>query len=89
MLKIRFTAEPVRLLIFELSASPVVDLAGARMRKTLHEALQTAAIEMKVIAAHGDAREMLRADDLEDRLGLIDRRNSVAHFVDEFRSRKV
>lgn len=73
-LKIRSTAEPVRLLIFDLSASPVVDLAGARMLTTLHEALQAAAIEMKVVAAHGDVRDMLRAEGLEDRLGLIDRR---------------
>ncbi|MEM5460767.1 hypothetical protein VSR69_38995 [Paraburkholderia phytofirmans] len=48
------------------------------MLKTLHEALQTAAIGMKVVAAHGDARDMLRAEGLEDRLGLIDRRNPVA-----------
>ncbi|MFM0125481.1 hypothetical protein P0D80_30970 [Paraburkholderia sp. RL17-373-BIF-A] len=45
------------------------------MLKTLHEALQTAAIEMKVVAAHGDVRDMLRAEGLEDRLGLIDRCN--------------
>ncbi len=58
------------------------------MLKTLHEALQAAAVEMKVVAAHGDVRDMLRAEGLEDRLGLIDRRNSVADLVDEFHSRK-
>ncbi len=40
--KIRSTAGPLKLVVCDLSTSPVVDLAGARMLATLHEALQAA-----------------------------------------------
>jgi high affinity sulfate transporter 1 len=84
---IRSAAAPVRLVICDLSASPVVDLAGARMLKALHEALQSAGVAMKVVAAHAEVRDMLRAEGLEDRFGHIGRRSSVADLVDEFESR--
>jgi sulfate permease, SulP family len=86
--KIRTASEPVGLLICDLSASPVVDLAGARMLKTLHETLQACGTAMKVVAAHADVRDMLRAEGLEDRLGHIGRRDSVADVVDEFQSHR-
>lgn len=82
--QIRAASEPVRLVICDLSASPVVDLAGARMLKALHEALLASGTAMKVVAAHADVRDMLRAEGLEDRFGHIGRRGSVADLVDEF-----
>ncbi|WNC94296.1 SulP family inorganic anion transporter [Paraburkholderia sp. FT54] len=85
--KIRTASEPVELVIWDLSASPVVDLAGVRMLQALHDALQAAGTAMKVVAAHADVRDMLRAEGLEDRFGRIDRRGSVADLVDEFQSK--
>lgn len=84
--KIRSATEPVRLVICDLSASPVVDLAGARMLKSLHDALQASGTAMKVVAAHAGVRDMLRAEGLEDRFGHIGRRGSVADLVDEFQT---
>ncbi|TDY21915.1 high affinity sulfate transporter 1 [Paraburkholderia sp. BL6665CI2N2] len=84
--RIRAASEPVELVICDLSASPVVDLAGARMLKALHDALLAAGTAMKVVAAHAEVRDMLRAEGLEDRFGHIGRRGSVADLVDEFQS---
>ncbi|MGF6660933.1 SulP family sulfate permease [Paraburkholderia atlantica] len=81
---IRAAPEPVRLVICDLSASPVVDLAGARMLKAMHVALQAADTEMKVVGAHADVRDLLRAEGLEVRVGHISRRGSVADLVDAF-----
>ncbi|WP_106309201.1 SulP family inorganic anion transporter [Paraburkholderia sp. BL18I3N2] len=84
--RIRTASEPVELVICDLSASPVVDLAGARMLKVLHDALLAGGTAMKVVAAHAGVRDMLRAEGLEDRFGHIGRRGSVADLVDEFQS---
>jgi SulP family sulfate permease len=79
--------EPVRLVICDLSASPVVDLAGARMLEAMHVALEAAGTAMKVVGAHADVRDMLRAEGLEVRVGHIGRRSSVADVVDAFQQK--
>jgi MFS superfamily sulfate permease-like transporter len=81
---IRAAPEPVRLVICDLSASPVVDLAGARMLQALQAALQAAGTAMKIVGAHADVRDLLRAEGLEVRVGHIGRRSTVADLVDAF-----
>jgi MFS superfamily sulfate permease-like transporter len=82
--KIRACTAPVKLLICDLSASPVVDLAGARMLSTLVSALSAAGIRLRIIAAHADARHMLRAEGLEEHVGHLSRRTAVDDVIDEF-----
>ncbi|WP_407945267.1 SulP family inorganic anion transporter [Paraburkholderia antibiotica] len=83
---IRAAPAPVRLVICDLSAAPLVDLAGARMFDVLDAALRASGIALKVAGAHADVRDMLRAEGLEARIGPIDRRTSVADLVDAFGS---
>lgn len=82
--KIRSTTGPVRLVIWDLSTSPVVDLAGARMLAALHEALHAEGIGLRLVAAHAEVRDILRAEGLEDRIGHLGRRVSVADAIDDF-----
>ena len=82
--KIRSTAEPVKLVVCDLSTTPVVDLAGARMLKTLHATLEKAGIRLRMVAAHAAVRDMLRAEGLEERVGYFGRRISLADAIDEF-----
>lgn len=82
--RIRSAAAPVRLVIWDLSTSPAVDLASARMLAALHTALKTEGIDLRLVAAHAKVRDMLRAEGLEDRLGYFGRRVSVADAIDEF-----
>ncbi|WP_153954460.1 SulP family inorganic anion transporter [Cupriavidus necator] len=84
--KIHSTAEPLRLVVCDLSISPVVDLAGARMLAALHEELQGAGIPLRLVAAHAEVRDILRAEGLEERLGYFGRRISVADVIDGFRA---
>ncbi|MGY2492821.1 SulP family inorganic anion transporter [Cupriavidus sp. CP313] len=77
-------AGPVGLAICDLSLSPVVDLAGARMLSTLVDELGAAAIALRIVGAHAAARDMLRAEGLEAQVGHIGRRLTVADAVDEF-----
>jgi len=82
--KIRASTEPVRLVVCDLSISPTVDLAGARMLATLHTELEAAGIALRLVGAHASARDVLRAEGLEERVGYFDRRISVADAIDSF-----
>jgi len=82
--KVRATPGPVKIVVCDLSISPIVDLAGARMLKTLHSQLEAAGIRLRLVAAHASARDMLRAEGLEVRVGYFGRRVTVADAVDEF-----
>jgi MFS superfamily sulfate permease-like transporter len=82
--RIRSAPGPVHLVVGDLSASPVVDLAGARMLKTLHEALEAQGMRLRLVAARASVRDILRAEGLEERIGSFDRRISVADVVEEF-----
>ena len=82
--KIRSTTGPLKLVVCDLSTSPIVDLAGARMLKTLHATLQTLGIRLQLVSAHAAVRDILRAEGLEERVGYFGRRITVADAIDEF-----
>jgi MFS superfamily sulfate permease-like transporter len=85
--RIRATPEPLKLVVCDLSTSPVVDLAGARMLAKLHEALKAQGIRLRLVSAHSAVRDMLRAEGLEETIGYFGRRISVADVIDEFQGR--
>ena len=82
--KIRSGTAPVRLVVCDLSATPFVDLAGARMLSTLHSALKDAGMRLRLVAAHAEVRDILRAEGLEEQVGHIGRLVSVSDVIDEF-----
>jgi high affinity sulfate transporter 1 len=84
--RIRASAGSARLVICDLSLSPVIDLAGARMLSALLEELQAAGIDLRIVGAHAAARDMLRAEGMEARLGRLERHLTVADAVDAFRA---
>jgi high affinity sulfate transporter 1 len=63
----------VVLAICDLSAAPYVDLAGSRMLHELHAELASRGITLRIIGAHGSARDLLRADGIEEKVGGLDR----------------
>jgi MFS superfamily sulfate permease-like transporter len=74
--------QPPRLCICDLSTSPVVDLAGARMFLTLHEELARRGIALRLVEARSSVRDMLRGEGVEDKVGRIDRFQSLADVVE-------
>lgn len=83
---IRSTAEPLSLVVCDLSTSPIVDLAGARMLAKLHAELKAAGIGLRLVAAHAAVRDMLRAEGLEENVGYFGRRITMADIIDEYRA---
>ena len=82
--RIRAARGPLALAVCDLSSSPVVDMAGARMLAKLHQELGEAGIRFRLVAAHAEVRDLLRAEGLEESVGYFGRRISVADVVDEF-----
>jgi MFS superfamily sulfate permease-like transporter len=82
--KIRSLPGPLRLVVCDLSTTPAIDIPGARMLLTLHEALQAKGVPLRLAAAHAAVRDLLRAEGLEERVGYFGRRIAVADVIEEF-----
>ena len=68
-----FAPSTIRLVICDLSAAPYLDLAGSRMLHQLHAELTSRGIPLRIVGAHGSARDLLRADGIEEKVGVINR----------------
>jgi MFS superfamily sulfate permease-like transporter len=80
----RAEGDGLRLVVCDLSTSPYVDIAGARMLATLHDELAKRDATLRVAEAHAGVRDLLRAEGLEEKFGRIDRLTTVADVIDGF-----
>jgi high affinity sulfate transporter 1 len=74
--------EPIKLVVCDLSTSPAVDLAGARMFLTLYEELARRGVTFRLVEARSSVRDMLRLEGVEDKVGRIDRFQSLADVME-------
>ena len=74
----------VRLAVCDLSTSPYIDAAGARMLENLGKELELAGIQFKVAEAHAGAREILRVTGISESLGGVSRHTALADIVEDF-----
>jgi sulfate permease, SulP family len=58
----------IRRVYCDLSASPMMDLAGARMLAELSDKLSARGAELAVVNAHGRVRDLLRAEGLDGKI---------------------
>src|SRR5262249_17251821 len=82
--RLRAEPAPVRLVVCDLSTSPYVDVAGAELLAELQYGLGRAGSPVRGVEARSKVRDMLRLEGLEERLGPISRRASLADAVGEF-----
>jgi MFS superfamily sulfate permease-like transporter len=74
----------LRLVICDLSTSPNIDLAGARMLLELQTELAKRGVILRLVEAHASVRDLLRIEGAEDRVGRIDRFATVADVIEHF-----
>jgi len=79
-------SDGIRLVICDLSASPYLDLAGARMLHDLHGELAARGIALRIVGAHGWARDLLRADGMSEKAGGLDRAATLDTLLKEQRN---
>jgi high affinity sulfate transporter 1 len=75
---------PVKLAVCDLSTSPYIDAAGAKMLQQLVEELERDGIKFKVAEAHAEVREILRATGISESLGGVSRHTALADIVEDF-----
>jgi len=80
---LRAADRPLRLLVIDLSATLNVDVAGARMLARLHDDLAETGIRLRLADAHAGARDILRLEGLEQRVGGIHRRTTLEAVIEE------
>jgi SulP family sulfate permease len=71
----------LRLVVCDLSASPYVDLAGARMLGELARQVRERGARFQVVEARGSVRDVLRATGSIEGFGYISRRMSLAEAI--------
>src|SRR5262245_32120639 len=67
--------------VFDLSNTPYVDVAGARMLKRLLDELAGKQIELRIVGAHAEVRDRMRFEKLQDWVGPINRHVSLHEAV--------
>jgi high affinity sulfate transporter 1 len=78
----RAQTEPgLKRVVYDLSNTPYMDVAGARMLRRLHDELAGKQIELRVVGAHSEVRDRLRFAKLQDWLGPINRHVSLHEAV--------
>src|SRR5262245_2509797 len=75
---------PVRLMVCDLSTSPYVDIAGACMLTKLGADLAARGAALRLVGVPASARDTLRAEGLEQEVGQISRRTSLADTIEAF-----
>jgi high affinity sulfate transporter 1 len=76
--------DSLRLVVCDLSNSPYVDVAGAAMLAGLHRELSNRGIKLRIVEARATARDLLRAEGLEEQVGYFGRHMSVDQAILEF-----
>lgn len=84
--RVRSESPPPKLVVCDLSASPRVDLQSAETMNLLADDLKALGIRMRVVEARASVRDRLRAEGLDEKLGGIDRFQTVAQVVKDFES---
>jgi high affinity sulfate transporter 1 len=73
--------------VCDLSASPYLDLAGARILHMLYDQLAARGISLQIVGARGRVRDLLRADGIAGKVGGLERAVSLDDAINAARKR--
>jgi high affinity sulfate transporter 1 len=76
----------IKLVVVDLSTSANVDLAGARMLAELDERLSQAGVSLKLAEVHGDVRDVLQAQGMEEQVEGAGQRLNVEALIDNWKA---
>ncbi|MGV3531548.1 MAG: SulP family inorganic anion transporter [Chthoniobacteraceae bacterium] len=76
----------LRLVVCDLSTSPLIDMAGARMFLNLHAEITKRGLVLRLVEARSKVRDMLRSEGVEDAVGRVDRFTMLADAIEDFKT---
>src|SRR6266403_1501149 len=82
--RVRAEAPPPRLVLLDLSASPLVDMHSAQMLGSLADELTAQRIRFQAVEPRSSVRDRLRNEGVDGKLGGVNRFTSVADAVEDF-----
>jgi high affinity sulfate transporter 1 len=82
--RVRAAGNALRLVVCDLSTSPSIDLAGAKMLMHLQAELTKRGIILRLVEARASVRDLLRLEGAEERVGAIDRLATLADVIETF-----
>ena len=88
VLKALRKSSDVRLVACDLSASPYIDLAGARMLHDLHDELASRHVTFCIVGAHAQLRDLLRAEGLAEKTDSGEWLRTLDSVLDEGKARE-
>ena len=84
MRRIELQDPPVALVVLNLSSSPGTDLAGVRLLAELATYFAARGIAFRLAEVRGRVRDLIRAENLAEQLGVGERGLSVAEIIASF-----
>ena len=82
--RVEAAGKSLRLVVCDLSTSPSIDLAGAKMFLNLQAELAKRNIILRLVEARASVRDLLRIEGAEERVGAIDRLATLAGVIENF-----
>jgi high affinity sulfate transporter 1 len=73
-----------KLVVCDLSNSPLIDVAGADMLDELYKELQSRGVQLRIVEVRSKSRDLLRAVGLEEQVGYLGRHMSIDQALVEF-----
>ena len=77
--------QPLDLVVFDLSSSPIVDFAAAEFLGDLRSDLASRGVDLRVAGANAQVTDMLVAADLDEKLGGVREDETIASTIDRWR----
>jgi SulP family sulfate permease len=78
----------LRLVVVDLSNSPHVDVAGAEMLAQLQQDLESRGVQLRIVEVRSHVRDLLRAVELDRKVGYFGRHISLDQTLTEFEARR-
>jgi high affinity sulfate transporter 1 len=82
--RVQAAGKSLHLVVCDLSTSPSIDLAGAKMLLNLQAELAKRDIILRLVEARASVRDLLRIEGAEERVGTINRFATLADVIDNF-----
>jgi high affinity sulfate transporter 1 len=73
----------VEVLVIDLSTSPNIDCAGTRMLSELNQELPKAGASLVLAEAHGDVRDLLYSEGLQNEIRGVDQRTTISALIEQ------
>jgi high affinity sulfate transporter 1 len=86
--RVAAAGKSLRLVVCDLSTSPSIDLAGAKMLLNLQAELAKREINLRLVEARASVRDLLRIEGAEERVGTINRFATLADVIEDFQKQE-